>query len=218
MLILWVYIHRKREHPKQSNSEDRFADDAPDSIAADLDIEARNHITSSNQDDLRQSALEEIVQAGGKLKWGKKYSIFWPFTWPVGHRFLQFRFIVTVIAVFLQQYAGYLGIFYFGELMNHIQKDRSRSSVWSSFCLYAATQIFSQIFLSNITNFCWMGVVLHRKKKLFTTAHTTIMTHDASFHSSTTPTETIKAVDYADGVDGLFDDILYGFLANALEF
>ncbi|KAH6666377.1 P-loop containing nucleoside triphosphate hydrolase protein [Halenospora varia] len=182
----------------------------------DVDDEDSTTDKANNSDELgiRREAREEVRELGGWWPFLKRFHIFLEYTWPWGQPLLQLRAILAIIIVLVESILDYLGPTQYAIFFDALAMG-PEGVIWRPFLIVILIETLnSRMFLVTVRNLLWIDVSLYRSERLKLAAQTRILSLDAHFHSLVPATDLIKAVDYAGGVDKLFDTLYFGLVPN----
>jgi hypothetical protein len=184
----------------------------------DADDEDSTKDKANNDDGLgiRREALQEVRELGGWWPFLKRFRIFLKYTWPWGQPLLQLRAILAIVIVLAESVLDFLEPIQNAIFFNAVAMG-AEGVIWRAFLILILIETLnSTMFLVTVRKLLWIDVSLHRSKTLKSEVQAHILNLDAPFHALVPATDLIKAVDYAGGVDKLFDTFFFGLPPNLI--
>lgn len=173
--------------------------------------DAINGIAGTDVLGIRMEAKDEVKMLGGWWPFLKKFKIFLKYTWPFGKRSLQIRFVLSVIIVMVQRAIEVVVPFRHADLLNAVTV---LADPWGPLRNLVVLQVMDNLILAWTRKLLWIDVELYRIEKLRVESHSHIVRQDAHFHSSIHAADSIKAVDRAQSIHTLLDDLIFAFTPN----
>ncbi|SPO03993.1 related to vacuolar membrane protein HMT1 [Cephalotrichum gorgonifer] len=165
----------------------------------------------------RERREKRLREDGNWFTYVRKFFILWPHIWPVGNYWLQFRAVLVVICLLIQNALNLLIPRQMGIIMDILSGARE-GNAWIQVMIFAVLKFLaSDSGIDYVRQRIYFPLENYSRDALVTAAYRHILSLSADFHDSQSTSDTILAVRGGETISSMVDKLAFSAFPRVVD-